>query len=404
MMITSSDLQSAANTSAPSAFTPDSTGALAEWLRRTPDAIRVCGRGTWMGAGRPTASNACTLRLQAMSGVVEYVPGDLTMTVRAGTALSHIDALTRAEGQWIGIDPAGSDDGSIGATVATASTGPLAHGIGRMRDLVLGLELVTGDGRVTRSGGKVVKNVAGFDLTRLQTGAWGTLGIITEVSLRLRALPEIDSTVAIALDERKPLAAHLHALRELAIAPLALELVGVALATKLGVGSTTTLLVRFGGNETRVTAQRRALSALGDLIEVPGGVWHELRAIDTTDAAIARVSHLPSELARTWAHVKGEIAATALDAAFVRATVSRGVVRAVVPRPVQMANAEFDATLSSLARNIVPPGGHGVWEQLPLAAWQHVPSAVADNLSAGLQRAFDPDRRLNIGILGTGAA
>src|SRR5439155_9619738 len=102
-------------------------------------------------------------------GIVEYVPGDLTLTARAGTTLAEIRDATAAEQQWLALDPHGSDDGTIGATVATASAGPLATAFGTPRDLVLGVEFLTGGGALARGGGRVVKNVAGFDLVRLLT-------------------------------------------------------------------------------------------------------------------------------------------------------------------------------------------------------------------------------------------
>ena len=153
---------------------------------RTP--IRISGGSTWLDAGRPVRANK-TLSLAGDTGVVSYVPGDLTLTVRAGTPLSEIDRVTREHDQWLPLDPYGSPDGTIGATIATASAGPLASSFGLPRDLLLGLEFVNGRGDVVRGGGKVVKNVAGFDLSRLLTGSWGTLGVITEVTVRLYACP-----------------------------------------------------------------------------------------------------------------------------------------------------------------------------------------------------------------------
>jgi FAD/FMN-containing dehydrogenase len=151
---------------------------------QTPLIIR--GRGTWRD--RPhtiTATHA--LDLSADTGIVDYVPGDLTITVRAGTSLAEIDQTLATHNQWLPLDPAGSREGSIGATVATCSYGPLATLFGTPRDVTLGLTIVTGTGDIIHTGGKVVKNVAGFDLTRLMIGAWGTLGIITQITLRVMA-------------------------------------------------------------------------------------------------------------------------------------------------------------------------------------------------------------------------
>src|SRR5436190_19613663 len=163
-------------------------------------ALRIVGSGTWLDANRPVRADA-RLSTTALAGVSEYVAGDLTITVGAATTLAEIARVTARAGQWLTLDPHGEDQGTIGATIATASVGPLAHHFGLARDVVLGLEFVTGAGDVVRGGGRVVKNVAGFDLARLLTGSWGTLGVITEVTLRLRALPEVDRTVAIAVGE-----------------------------------------------------------------------------------------------------------------------------------------------------------------------------------------------------------
>jgi glycolate oxidase FAD binding subunit len=108
---------------------------------------------------------------------VSYNPGT-SPTARAAPRW-RAGPPTPAERQWLALDAFGSPEGTLGATVATASAGPLAHAFGTPRDNVLGLEFVTGEGEVVRGGGRVVKNVAGFDLVRLLTGAWGTLGAIT---------------------------------------------------------------------------------------------------------------------------------------------------------------------------------------------------------------------------------
>lgn len=387
---------------------------LAEHIRTTTDALRITANGSWMSAGRPVAS-AREVSVRGISGIVEYVPGDLTITVRAGTTHAEIDAATFSEGQWIGLDPSGADFGTIGATVATASVGPLVHGVGAVRDLVLGMEVVSGDGIITRSGGKVVKNVAGFDLVRLQTGAWGTLGVITELSLRLRARPETDVTVAIELDARTPLLAHLVKLRNLTIQPLALELVAAPLATVLGISEQNVFLVRLGGNEARVNGQRTQLATMGSLVACDTSVWANMQstesqaqtryaASDSTsmsdNLAVARVTHLPSQLADSWSHVHSELASNGLDTSLVRATVSRGAMRVVIPRPSALTATEFGSALASITRTIAAPGGHVVWEQLPARAWAGVPSAVGDELSRGLQRTFDPRSRCNFGVLG----
>jgi len=133
--------------------------------------LRIRAGGTWMEAGTPVAPGLRTLDVGALRGIVEYVPGDLTLTARASTTLAEIDEATRPHAQWLPLDPFAAPGATLGATLATASWGPLSGSIGLPRDLTIGLEFVDGRGIVVRGGGRVVKNVAGFDLVRLTVGA-----------------------------------------------------------------------------------------------------------------------------------------------------------------------------------------------------------------------------------------
>lgn len=173
---------------------------VAERIRESVEPLRIVGSGTWMHGGGPWV-DASPLSLSALRGVVEYTPGDLVITVWAGTTLDELRATVEAESQMLALTPYGSAASTVGAMVATALPAPLAFGDYAMRDLVLGVQVVTGTGDITRAGGRVVKNVAGFDLVRLHTGAFGTLGAITEVSLRLHARLEVDDVVEGSLHE-----------------------------------------------------------------------------------------------------------------------------------------------------------------------------------------------------------
>ncbi len=354
--------------------------------------LRVVGGGTWLQAGRPCSGTM--LRVGDYAGIVEYTPGDLTLTARAGTTLDAIAQATAEHGQWLALDPEAAPGATLGATIATASDGPLAAAMGRARDLVLGIECITGTGDVTRAGGRVVKNVAGFDLVRLHTGAWGTLGVITEVSVRLRARPEVDRAFVVATDDRMSLESRLAPLADLPIAPLALELLSGALASALGVHDSVCLLVRLAGNETRVNAQLSALGALGDVREVPVSVFNELSRISPDESLVARVSHMPTHFSATWRHVMDHLSACQCWQPQVRGSVARGVVRVCAT----LENSA--AVLERFVRGMAPPGAAVAWETLPVDGWSHVPSAVSDRVSMGLRRALDPSWILNRGLLG----
>ncbi len=363
---------------------------------RTATPRRIIGGGTWLDAGRPCTGTPLPVR--DYSGIVEYTPGDLTLTARAGTTLAELREATAAHDQWLGLDPCAAPDATLGATVATASDGPLAISYGRVRDLVLGLECISGTGEVLRAGGRVVKNVAGFDLVRLHTGAWGTLGVITEVTMRLRALPVVDRTFVITGDDRASLESRLAPLADMRIAPFALELLSPALAAALGVHDRLSLLVRLAGNEERVEAQRQALDALGDVQEHPGAVFDRLAEREPTGVPVARISHTPALMASTWRHVLDQCSARQSWQPHARASITRGVVRVTLPQETGDAASARD--WATFVRTIAPSGAHVTWERLPSHAWTHVPSPVSDRLSRGIRRTLDPAHILNRGIFG----
>ena len=263
-------------------YQPSSTTELAALLadaheRATP--LRVAGRGTWPEATQRVHAGAATLDVSAIAGIVEYVPGDLTLTARAGTTIAEIDAATAPHGQWCPLLPWGGDSGTLGATMATATPGPCAAALGAPRDLALGLEFVDGAGRVARGGGRVVKNVAGFDLTRLLVGSWGTLGVITEVSVRLRARAPVDETWCLALDaDDAALRGRLVSFRRGPYAPLACAALYGAAARAAGLAHDGVLL-RLGGNAAFVAASRTALRAVGGMTPCDAAIWHRVRTV-----------------------------------------------------------------------------------------------------------------------------
>jgi glycolate oxidase FAD binding subunit len=162
--------------------------------------VLPAGEGTWLDGGGPAEFDliVTTRRLKEMD---EYEPGDLTFTAGAGITLSSLAEATEAHGQWLPVNPPGGRVGSLGAAVSIGGSGSLRQLYGIPRDHVLGLSMVSGDGRLLRWGGRVVKNVAGFDVTRLCIGSWGSLGVITSVSARLFPLPESDVTLILRAPE-----------------------------------------------------------------------------------------------------------------------------------------------------------------------------------------------------------
>jgi glycolate oxidase FAD binding subunit len=219
--------------------------------------IRVEGNGSWLP---PDAPADIVVSTRGLEQSVDASASDQVATVSAGVPLNHLRAHLAEEGMWLAVDPPGQPDRSIGSIVATATSGPLRTRYGQVKDHVLGLSVVTADGRLIESGGQVVKNVAGFDLTKLQVGGFGAFGVITTIHLRLRTLPRADATV-IARGSRDELTAAGRSILDQAIEVTTLELLSPTVA-----GETEWVLAaRVVGSEALVQSEIPRLSTASDV-------------------------------------------------------------------------------------------------------------------------------------------
>ena len=240
--------------------TPDTPDALTLVCRLAHEEgwkIRVEGRGTWLPADAPADLAVSTRGLEQ---IVSVSPADLEATVQAGTSLEALRRRLADYGMWLAIDPPGRPERSIGSVVATATAGPLRQGFGPVRDHILGCAVATGDGRLVNAGGRVVKNVAGFDLTKLQVGGFGGFGIIAEIHLRLRALPRADVSL-LARGARDQLTSGARELIDAQVLPGALELLSPALAAE----ADWVLAARFVGTDAAVQADVRRMGSVSEL-------------------------------------------------------------------------------------------------------------------------------------------
>ncbi|MCK7551137.1 glycolate oxidase subunit GlcE [Marinobacter goseongensis] len=166
--------------------------------------LNIVGGGTKAFVGRAADPDAGTLSLAEHRGIVDYHPVELVLTVRAGTTLTEIEATLAEEGQILHFEPPHFGDGStIGGTLACNLSGPGRPWAGSVRDQILGVRLINGKGEHLRFGGQVMKNVAGYDVSRLQAGAMGTLGVMTEISLKVMPRPAATLTLVqdMAMDD-----------------------------------------------------------------------------------------------------------------------------------------------------------------------------------------------------------
>lgn len=216
--------------------------------------VRVEGASTWVPTDAPADLALTTRRLDA---VLDVSPEDLTATAQAGVSLAVLRQRLAEHTAWLALDPPGDPARSLGSMIATGTAGPLRLGFGPVRDHLLGLTVVTGDGRVVRSGGRVMKNVAGYDLTKLHTGGFGAFGVVVAAHLRLRTLPRADVTYVLATG-RDALMDVLDEVRAAGLQPAAAELIAPA----LGRTAAWTLAVRLAGSAEAVQADEQSLRSV----------------------------------------------------------------------------------------------------------------------------------------------
>src|SRR5438445_10474917 len=232
---------------------PDAVALLLGTAREEGWRVRLEGAGTWMPADARADLALTTRRLDRIPAIQ---PQDLMATAEAGIGCDQLRQQLADHGAWLAIDPPGLAGRTLGSVVATATAGPLRSGFGAVRDHLLGVTFVTGDGRMIQSGGRVMKNVAGYDLTRLQAGAFGAFGVIVLVHLRLRALPRADATLLLE-GAREDLARVADDIRAAGLAPAALELVSPALARR----DRWVLAARVAGSAALVASEEAELRA-----------------------------------------------------------------------------------------------------------------------------------------------
>ena len=352
---------------------PDDLASLRAAILDSTGTIGIAGAGTaagWGGALRPVDA---VLDTTGLSGVIVHNPGDMTVAVHAGTPLRTLQDELAPHGQQVSLDAARVADGAtVGGLIATGDAGPSALVFGSLRDLVIGVTLVLADGTVARSGGHVIKNVAGYDLAKLVHGSYGTLAVLAEVVLRLHPVPERRATLAVpsTLADAGELAA---AVLGGPYEPAALEWVST--------GAGGTLLTRLDGTEAAMEARLSRLRRV-----LPGATltddWaqHATAVRGGPDDAVLRIGTRPSRL---------PVVLTALPARTITAGLGTGVATVTLD-PADVAAAHD---------TVAEAGGTSVLRQRPTGAtapaWGPPPSALG--VLRAVKQSLDPDGRLGPG-------
>lgn len=225
------------------------------------------GSGTKLAWGGLTKGVEVAVSTARLNQLIDHAAGDLTVTAEAGMRLADLQAILAKQGQFLPLDPTYAAEATLGGIVATADSGTLRHRYGGVRDLLIGITIVRADGQVAKAGGRVVKNVAGYDLMKLFTGSWGTLGILSQLTFRVYPLPDVSQTLVLT-GETQAIARATQTLLSSALTPTAVELVKVPTLYTLKPTDGIALLVRFQGLAVGVSAQAQQFTAVGQALDL----------------------------------------------------------------------------------------------------------------------------------------
>jgi len=376
---------------------PGSREEVAECLKVCADAgaaVVPAGRMTWLDCGNPLRQADVVLSLSRLNRIIEYSPPDLTACVEAGVTLGDFTAATMRHRQWLPVDPPGFASASLGAIAACNSSGALRLGFGTPRDYVIGLKLAHADGTESKSGGRVVKNVAGYDMNKLYVGSYGTLAVITEVIVKLRPLADCSSTMLITSKYRGPL--FLLAKRVLSCE---LQPASVVLCRRLLGLPLDALLIRFIDSEASVRSQ----------VE-----WVKAAVEDTSTAALLN----EGDAKTAWGEVADfdqyaiglriSVPLSSVPAEFEKAFLTNLECVATADIGTGIIRMSFDADerlvvdqIKRLRKSVISSGGTLFIEKAPhkakaeVDAWGDVGATLS--LMRTLKESFDPKSLLNPG-------
>jgi len=264
--------------------------------------IAPAGNMTWMPKSSATNLVISTCRLNR---IIEHEPSDLIAVAESGVSLMAFNQELSQNGQWLPLDPPDDGRATLGGVVATGLGGAQQFSYGRPRGSVIGMKVVLADGSLIKAGGRVVKNVAGYDLCKLFTGSYGTLGIITQLNFKLRPRPTREQTI-VAVGRESDLISRAQGILNSRLFPVALELLSSAFANLIGIAvkdNSAVLLVRFAGNEKGVRYQTaQALAELSknqtEIADDDVGLWASLAAMPLKELSDStwRASILPDRV------------------------------------------------------------------------------------------------------------
>jgi glycolate oxidase FAD binding subunit len=280
---------------------PSTIDILAQIVRQAAQAqwrILICGNGSKLNWGNLSPDIQLVISTQKCDRLIEYAIGDLTVTVEAGMKLAELQTKLRSHNQFLPIDPTYPATATLGGIVATGDTGSWRQRYGGIRDLLLGLSFVRADGEIAKAGGRVVKNVAGYDLMKLFTGAYGTLGIITQLTFRTYPLIATSQTLLL-IGKAESIAQATQIIRNSSLTLTTLDLLSTAVIKQLGLGNNIGLILRWQTIPNSIEQQTKEVSAIAKQLNLITNTYQEQAETDLWQQCANIISIPNSETAVT---------------------------------------------------------------------------------------------------------
>jgi glycolate oxidase FAD binding subunit len=376
----------------------DAAGVAAKlkWANAEGLAIAVQGAGTKQDWGAPASRADVVLSTLRLNAPVDHVAGDLVATVPAGAALDAVNDVLRREKQWLPLDPGVSHLATIGGVIATNDSGPRRHRYGTPRDLIIGIEIALADGRTAKAGGRVVKNVAGYDLSKLLCGSLGSLAVITSATFKLSPLAPVSYTLVATVGDAATLGALALAIAAAPLSPSTIEIQSPPHR----------LLIRFETSPVAAERQTAAASGVcaahGATAEILSGeaeadAWraHE-RHVSSASGTVVKLAILPTDVAEMLARVERLAAGQGVE----YAAVGRAALGVIFVR-LGGDLSQQSAIVTNLRGDATARNGSAVLLSAPpdlkarLGAWGPIGDAAP--IMRAVKSRFDPRGTLNPG-------
>jgi glycolate oxidase FAD binding subunit len=397
-------------------FTPSSVPELHRFMQSDVAAQRQAvapqGGGTALRCGHPLRREATELHLERLRQVIDYPARDMTITVEAGLRVRDLQQLLAEERQRLAIDIPQAAEATIGGAIATNVSGSRRFGHGTFRDYLIGVTAIDGQGRLFSAGGRVVKNVAGYDLCKLLIGSLGTLGVITQVTLKLRPMPELTQGVWVSFDNSDRVELALQRLVTTSTRPVAVDLYNPRGAERIAalsdrefpVGQHGVCLI-YEGSEAEVRWQiEKILEELRPVQPLSEVVWNPVDSLAVIsamteftatpeDTFIAHLSVPPSQ-------VTGFVSQLTLQGLVIQSHAANGIIHALLPERHSTRDA-LPAYWDKLCELVAAAQGHASLTGGPEQIREN--TAVLGNrrddwtIMSGIRKALDPHELLNPG-------